>query len=207
MYVKPMHDLVRRALSEGDFDHGGQTKPELECSFLHTVAVGSVLAHHGFNPISTIQAYQLLVGVVEDTNALDLQKICKIHTELLANSSWVGGMYMEPGETRTSTGKMVVIGGPPRAQCCPYKKAGEELSVILDLAKVASGLVDLMFPHSPDWSAQRYMEEQRNPFAVASWLHYVLTNCHPFSVSFPTQSGAPYSYRQGSRTETDAYPA
>jgi len=41
-HIKPVHDLVRRALSEGAFSHGGQTKPELKRSFLHMVAVGSI---------------------------------------------------------------------------------------------------------------------------------------------------------------------
>ena len=202
-----MHDLVRRALSEGAFDHGGRTKSDLERSFLHIVVVGSSFVHYSSNPISTIQAYKLLVGAVDDANTLDLQKVRKIHTELLANSSWVGGMYMEPGETRTSTGKSVVIGDPPRAQCCPYKEADKELGFILDQAKVVSSLFDLRFLHSPDWSAQGYMEKHWNPFAVASWLHYVLTNCHPFGVSFTVQNGTLCSRRQESRTETVAYPA
>jgi len=147
------------------------------------------------------------VGIVDDTDTLDLQNIRKIHTELLANSSWVDGMYMEPGETRTSTGKAVVIGAPPRAQCCLYKEVDKELGFILDQTKVASSLFDLGFLHSLDWSAQGYMEKQWNPFAVASWLHYVLTNCHPFGVSSPIQDGTPYSRRQEPRTEMVAYPA
>ena len=131
-YIKPAHDLVLRALSEGAFDHGGRTKPKLERSFLGMVAVGSIFIHHSFNPVSTIQAYKLLMDVVDDTGALDLQKVRKIHNKLLENSSWANGFYMKPGETRTSTGKTVVVGAPPIKQRCPYKEVDEELNLIID---------------------------------------------------------------------------
>jgi hypothetical protein len=93
------------------------------------------------------------------------------------------GRYVVPGETRTATGATVIIAGPGIIQFCPYTNVDEEVDFICHMAKVGSGVHSWVrrFPFlNVD---QQYIRSwTRNPFATASWLHYLLANCHPFDV-------------------------
>lgn len=93
------------------------------------------------------------------------------------------GRYIAPGETRTATGGTVIIAGAAVIQFCPYPKVDEEVDFICQMAKAS----EISSPQAGSRSLnghQQYIRTwARNPFATASWLHYLLANCHPFDVS------------------------
>ena len=76
-----------------------------------------------------------------------------------------------------------MIIGPGIIQFCPYTKVDEEVDFICHMAKVSDGAYSRYRPHSFLNVSQQYIQTwTRNPFATASWLHYLLANCHPFDV-------------------------
>ncbi|KAK0190378.1 fido domain-containing protein [Armillaria mellea] len=77
-------------------------------------------------------------------------------------TSRFGETYIPPGQTRTSTKKTVVIAGNYKIQCCPFPEVDNELEYICKMAK-------------------QYIQNWRNPFATASWIHLLLARCHPFN--------------------------
>ncbi|KAK0243375.1 fido domain-containing protein [Armillaria nabsnona] len=73
-----------------------------------------------------------------------------------------GETYIPPGQTRTSTKKTVVTAGNYKIQCCPFPEVDNKLDYICKMAK-------------------QHIENWRNPFATASWIHLLLARCHLFN--------------------------
>lgn len=113
----------------------------------------------------TVSAYDILFEVVRDPQQLNRQKICDAQRRLMDTCRFQDlsdGVYIAPGETRTTTGGTVIIGGPAMIQFCPYPSVNDEVDYICHMTK------------------QYLQTSLQNPFALASWLHYLLVNCHPF---------------------------
>jgi hypothetical protein len=72
-----------------------------------------------------------------------------------------------------------------RAQCCPYMDVDAEVYFIRNETKVQSPLQSMsaLFPTRHQQECIR--TRPQNPFAIASWLCLLLTQCHPFDVSGP----------------------
>ncbi|KAF8644876.1 hypothetical protein AX16_008222 [Volvariella volvacea WC 439] len=113
----------------------------------------------------TLSAYKLIQPLVTNPQLLRKESICSIHSRLMNTcrfpSNHSNSHYRPPGETRTVTCKTVYISGTLPIQCCPFPDVDTELEYICEVSKKRLTLAE-------------------NPFAVASWVHFILARCHPF---------------------------
>ena len=154
-----------------------------------TLSVGDVaLASTEMSPTDRPlrQAYGILDELLREPDKLDRSSICQAHARLMQTCRFLeAGRYIPPGETRSITKTTVDIIGYNSAQCCPFTEVDKEVDYICSMSKVRrrasrSDLLDghRIFP-------QQWIRSWRNPFATASWIHFVLTRCNPFDVGVP----------------------
>ncbi|KAH0586764.1 hypothetical protein H2248_007970 [Termitomyces sp. 'cryptogamus'] len=115
----------------------------------------------------TLAAYHKMRPFVQDPEGLSLEVLCEIHLSLMKTCQYSKeGAYIPGGKTRQETRKTVIVRGGTSGdiQCCPFEQVDAEIKYICQMAK-------------------QLIQNWKNPFAVASWLHLVLVRCHPFEVT------------------------
>ena len=127
----------------------------------------------------------MIASIVSGTSILNRQTLCEVHAKIMRNLFLEDRtIYVPPGSTRTTTGRSVFTAGQFATQFSPYHLVDDEVDLITQVARVAFSPFSLGgFPLLIGPFLQWYIAGWRNPFAVASWLHCMLANCHPFNVS------------------------
>jgi len=120
----------------------------------------------------TQKALEMVLSVADDPDHFTLELLCDLHRTCLKSSRILplrsndgNGLemkYLNPGVTRQTSCKNIIIPGPPRVQFCPFDNVMEELRKFAHLAR------------------QWLKNWKKNPFATAAWLHLVFVACHPF---------------------------